>query len=212
MNKKTITSLIASFIIISSVSMHAQEASKAKTGNKLTVNLADSKVNWIGKKPTGEHTGFVKLTGGDILADNNEIKGGSFVIDLNSIVDVDLKDEGMNGKLVGHLKSADFFDVEKYPTARFVITKVTKIPGTAAGAAKSTHKIEGDLTMKNITKKISFDASINMLNGKLTASSAPFKIDRTQWGVNYQSKSIFAELKDQFIYDDISLAIELVTK
>lgn len=212
MNKKTISSFIASVILLSSVAIYAQEASKSKAGNKLAVNIADSKVNWIGKKPTGEHTGFVKLASGDILAENNEIKGGSFVIDLKSIVDVDLKDEGMNQKLVGHLKSADFFDVEKYPTARFVITKVTKIQGAAAGAAKSTHKIEGDLTMKNITKKVSFDASINTLNGKLTASSAPFTIDRTQWGVNYQSKSIFAELKDQFIYDDITLNIDLVTK
>ena len=184
-----------------------------KSAGKYVINLGDSKVNWTGKKPGGAHEGFVSLASGELNVDNNEIKGGSFVIDLGSIVNTDLKDENMNGKLIGHLKSADFFDVAKFPTARFEITKVTKLSGNAATRApKSTHNIEGNLTMKGITKKVSFDASINMLNGKLTASSLPFTIDRTQWGVNYQSKSIFAELKDQFIYDDITLTVDLVTK
>jgi polyisoprenoid-binding protein YceI len=109
------------------------------------------------------------------------------------------------------LKSADFFDVAKYPSAKFVITKVSRVAGTNAGALKATHRIEGNLTMKGITKKVSFDASINLLNGKLVASTPSFTIDRTLWGVNYQSKSIFSELKDQFIYDDMTLSIELVS-
>lgn len=207
MNRKSIILIIASVIAYSGLSLQAQTAS----GKKLTVNTTDSKVSWLGKKPTGEHTGYVKLTGGEVIIDKNELTGGSFTIDFNSIVNLDLKDEGMNNRLVGHLKSADFFDVAKYPTGRFAITKVTKVSGPAAGAAKATHRIEGDLTMKGITKKISFDASINLLNGKLVASTPTFTIDRTQWGVNYQSKSIFAELKDQFIYDDMTLSVELVS-
>jgi len=169
-------------------------------------------VNWIGKKPGGEHTGYVKLSEGEVLLEKNEIKGGSFVIDINSIVDLDLKDEGMNSKLVGHLKSPDFFNAEKYPTAKFVITKVSELHGSVADKAKANHYLEGNLTIKGITRKVNFNASINMLNGKLTASAVPFSIDRTQWGINYQSKSIFAELKDQFIYDDIILSFELVSK
>lgn len=208
MNTKSLILIITSILIFPDLSLQAQSASS----RRLTINTSDSKVNWIGKKPTGEHNGHVKLSGGEIILDKNEITGGSFTIDLNTIVNLDLKDESMNGKLVGHLKSADFFDVAKYPTAKFVITKVTKVPGTAAGAAKATHRVEGNLTMKGITKKIGFDASINLLNGKLVASTAPFTLDRTQWGVNYQSKSIFAELKDQFIYDDMTLSIELVSK
>jgi len=190
---------------------HAQDLKKS--AGKFVINLGDSKVNWTGKKPGGAHEGFVSLASGELKVDNNEIKGGSFVIDLTSIVNTDLKDEGTNAKLVGHLKSADFFDVEKFPTARFEITKVTKLNGSAAtGTPKSTHKIDGDLTMKGITKKVSFDASVNILNGKLTAASLPFTIDRTQWGVNYQSKSVFAELKDKFIDDEIALTVDLVTK
>lgn len=212
MNKQLISSLIASAVLLVSVSQHVMQAQNSTLQKKLAVNTVESKVNWTGKKPTGEHTGIVKLSGGELVLDKNEITGGSFVIDLNSIVDVDLKDEGMNGKLVGHLKSADFFDVQKYPTAKFVITKISKLSGATAASANATHKIEGDLTMKDITKKVNFDASINLLNGKLTAKTVPFIINRTLWGVNYQSKSIFAELKDQFIYDDITLSIELVSK
>jgi polyisoprenoid-binding protein YceI len=207
MNKKSILFLATIVLMFPAVSSHAEKSSS----KKVTVSVADSKVNWTGNKPTGEHNGYIKLSGGEITIDKNEITGGSFTLDLNAIVNVDIKDEGMNNRLVGHLKSPDFFDVAKYPTARFVITKVTKLPGNAAGAAKATHRIEGDLTIKDITRKISFDASINLLNGKLTASTNPFTLDRTQWGITYQSKSIFAELKDQFIYDDMTLSVELVS-
>ena len=205
--------IVMAGLIITAIATNAQEAKKPASNNKFVISLSDSKVNWTGKKPGGSHEGFVSLASGELKVDKNEIKGGSFVIDLGSIVNTDLKDADMNDKLVGHLKSADFFDVQKFPTARFEITKVTKLNGNAAaGAPKSTHNIEGNLTIKGVTKKVSFDASINMLNGKLTASSLPFTIDRTQWGVNYQSKSIFAELKDQFIYDEITLAVDLLTK
>jgi polyisoprenoid-binding protein YceI len=212
MNKKSLFFGIAALLFFFSVSSSVLWAQKPSTTNRLAVNTADSKVNWTGKKPTGEHTGYVKLSGGEILLENKEIKGGSFTIDLNTIINTDVTDKDMNGKLVGHLKSPDFFDVAKYPAAKFVITRVSKAAGTAAGALKATHTIEGDLTIKGITRKIRFDASINELNGKVTATTAPFTIDRTLWGVNYQSKSVFAELKDQFIYDDMTLSIDLVTQ
>ena len=130
---------------------------------------------------------------------------------MNSIVNLDLKDEGMNSRLVGHLKSADFFDVEKYPTASFVITKVSRLKSTSTGAAKMTHRIEGNLTMKGITKPVTFDASVNVTGGKLSATTESFVINRTLWNVNYQSKSIFAGLKDQFINDDITLSVKLAS-
>jgi polyisoprenoid-binding protein YceI len=196
------------------ITVDAQQANNTGAKKKLVVNTTESKINWTGKKPVGEHHGYVKLAEGEIMLSKNEIKGGSFVIDLNSITNTDLEDERMNKRLVDHLKSTDFFDVEKYPFARFVITGISKLNGSSSGNgyAKATHKVEGDLTMKGVTYKISFDASINVYSGRLTASSVPFTIDRTKWNVNYQSKSIFAELRDQFIYDDIILSVELVTK
>jgi polyisoprenoid-binding protein YceI len=206
MNKQWTTNMIAFLIVLSGMPLHAQQKHHEKTSGKLVVNTADSKVNWIGKKPLGEHTGYVRLTSGTLNVEKGVLKGGSFVIDLNSIVDLDLTDETWNAKLIGHLKSADFFDVQKYPTSRFVITKATRLSDAATGAAYS---IEGNLTIKDITKKISFQAQIKLDKGKFTATAAPFTINRTDWGVNYQSKSVIAGLKDQFIYDDITLSIEL---
>jgi polyisoprenoid-binding protein YceI len=209
MNKQKIKILAGSAIIIFSLSLNSLQAQKTKY---LAVNTSESKVNWTGNKPGGEHTGYVKLSEGEIVVQKNEVVGGSFIIDLNTIINVDLKNEGMNSRLVGHLKSPDFFDVAQYPVARFDMTKVSRISGAKEGEAKATHRIEGNLTMKGITKKVEFNASINLLNGKLVANTEQFIINRTLWGVNYESKSIFAELKDKFIKDDIGLSIELVTK
>ncbi len=200
--------LLSSFVLVS-LAAYSQASAKKATANKMAVNTNESLVNWLGKKPGGEHNGTVKLTEGTIQLAGNEISGGSFVIDMNSIVNLDLKDEGMNQRLVGHLKSSDFFDVEKYPTASFVITKVSRLKSTTSAALKVTHRIEGDLTIKGITKSIVFDAHVSNAGGKLVATTESFVIDRTLWTVNYQSKSVFAELKDQFINDNITLSVKL---
>jgi len=203
MNKKILLTMTASFLLLVSVTLSAQQSSK--------VDLSESKVNWSGKSPTGEHKGFVKLSNGELNVDKGEIIGGSFTLDMNSITNTDIADEESNKKLVTHLKSNDFFDVQKFPNAKFVITKVTKQNNSSAEESKATHRVEGDLTIKGVTKKIGFDASINLLNGKFAANTPAFTINRTEWGVNYQSKSIVAGLKDQFIYDDLTISIELVS-
>lgn len=182
------------------------------SGQSVKIDTEESKIKWSGKKPTGEHTGHLNLKEGQLQITNNEVNGGSFVLDMNSITNTDIKDEKSNNKLVTHLKSPDFFDVQKFPTAKFVVTKVDRINNGARIERKATHRIEGDLTMKGVTKKVSFDASINVLNGKFTANTSPFTINRTEWGVNYQSKSIMAGLRDEFIYDDMTIAIELVSE
>lgn len=206
MNKQFFQNALILLMLMASASLFAQQTIK--------VDTKESFVRWMGKKPTREHTGFVKLSDGELQVDNNTIKGGSFTLDMNTITNVDLKDQGSNQKLVNHLKSADFFNVEQYPTAKFVITTVTNKnhSGSSEDDKKTTHRIEGDLTIKGITKKVSFDASINILNGKFAASTQPFTINRTDWDVNYQSKSIIAGLKDEFIFDDITIDLELVSR
>jgi polyisoprenoid-binding protein YceI len=203
MNKQIFLTMAALFMLMVSVTLSAQQSIK--------VDLSESKINWSGKSPTGEHKGFVKLSNGELNVDKGEIKGGSFSLDMTSITNTDITDEESNKKLVTHLKSNDFFDVQKFPTAKFVITKVTKQNNSSTGESKATHRVEGDLTIKGVTKRIGFDASINLLNGKFAASTPPFTINRTEWGVNYQSKSVIEGLKDQFIYDDITISIELVS-
>ena len=183
----------------------AQEIS-VKNGDVLLIaNPASSNIEWEGAKPTGRHNGTISLQNGELMLTDGAIVGGKFIIDMNSINNMDLKDADDNAKLVGHLKSPDFFDVEKYPTAVFQITSVEPISGNA----DASHNITGNLTMKEITKSISFPAMITINDANVTATSNAFVIDRTLWNVQYGSKTLFKELKDKFINDEISLKINL---
>jgi polyisoprenoid-binding protein YceI len=182
------------------------------SGSLFKLDSASSTLTWKGFKPGGEHTGVVSVSEGTINIENNNIVSGSFIIDLNTINDLDQTDPNMNAKLVGHLKSPDFFDVAKFPTASFEIVSVSEIAEGAApaeGAIKTTHQVTGNLTMKGITKSISFPAEIVKTESSVKAITPPFSINRTEWGVNYGSKSIFAELKDKFINDEIVIVLNL---
>jgi len=178
------------------------------SGDEYSLDTVSSVLNWKGSKPGGEHIGVVSITEGKISSENGKIISGSFTIDLNTIKDLDLADADMNAKLVGHLKSPDFFDVAQFPTAKFEIVSVTEITNTGA-ETKGTHQVTGNLTMKVVTKSISFPATIQFSDASVKAVSEPFTINRTQWGVNYGSKSIFAELKDKFINDEIIISLDL---
>jgi polyisoprenoid-binding protein YceI len=182
------------------------------SGTEYTLNASSSSLNWKGLKPGGEHTGVVSISEGKINAENGTIVSGTFTIDLNSITNTDLTDAGMNGKLVGHLKSPDFFDVAQFPTAKFELVSVSNIAATTPAVADSvqaTHQVTGNLIMKGVTRSISFPAQIDVSESTIKAVTAPFAIDRTQWGVNYGSKSIFAELKDKFINDEMIITLNL---
>lgn len=178
-----------------------------ESGISYAVDTTSSTINWKGSKPGGEHTGIVSISEGSVNVEGGKIVSGSFIIDLNSIVDQDLTDAGMNAKLIGHLKSPDFFDVAKYPTAKFELVEVSELSEAAANSA--SHQVTGNLTMKDVTKSISFPATIKVSENSVTATAAPFSVNRTEWGVNYGSKSIFAELKDKFINDEIVLTLNL---
>jgi polyisoprenoid-binding protein YceI len=182
------------------------------SGTEFKLDSASSALNWKGSKPGGEHYGLVSITEGKASTENGNIVSGTFTIDLNTIISIDLTDADMNGKLVGHLKSPDFFDIAKFPTAKFDLVSVTEIAATtpaASGEVQATHQVTGNLIMKGITKSISFPAMITITESSIKAVSAPFAIDRTQWGVNYGSKSIFAELKDKFINDEMIISLDL---
>jgi len=186
------------------------QAAAVASGAEYTINAASSSLAWKGAKPGGEHTGNVSVTDGNIAAENGKVVSGSFTIDLNTITCTDLTDAEMNGKLVGHLKSPDFFDVAQFPTAKFEVVSVTELPASAtADASQATHEVTGNLIMKAATKSISFPARIVVGESSVTASAAPFAIDRTQWGVNYGSKTLFAELKDKFINDEMIISFDL---
>jgi polyisoprenoid-binding protein YceI len=160
------------------------------------IDIAASVLLWKGFKPTGSHNGTVKLVSGTMAIENGDLASGEFVIDMKSIADAD-----GSGRLEGHLKNADFFDVEKYPTSKFVITKVEK------NEAKLS--VTGNLTIKDVTKSITIPASISMVDGVTVFKSETFEVNRADFNVKYGSKSFFDNLKDKFINDNMEFSFEV---
>jgi polyisoprenoid-binding protein YceI len=179
------------------------------SGKPYTVIVSESKIKWTGKKVTGQHNGSVKIANGEILVDNNKITGGKVEIDMKSIVNEDQKDEESIKKLVGHLSSPDFFDVVKFPTAKIEITKVEVLNDDTNPNANFS--VTGNLTIKDITKSITFPAEIKIESGVLTVK-ADFDIDRTDWNIKYGSGKFFENLGDKVIYDKFNLNLTIVAK
>jgi len=173
-------------------------------GEGMSVDTQESVITWKGYKVTGEHAGTLKVKNGKLDFDNGKLTGGSFDIDMTSITVTDLSGN-MAGKLEGHLKSADFFGVEKYPMAKFKITKVV-----SRGKA-GEYKIIGDITIKETTKEIRFNANVTENGGGKTAI-ADITLDRSEFDVRYGSGSFFDNLGDKTIYDEFDLNVKLVVK
>lgn len=161
-----------------------------------TANVSKSEINWNASKVTGSHEGTVDLKEGALEFTDGVLTGGSFSVDMASLVSTDLKGE-WKGKLEGHLKSDDFFGVESYPNATFTITKV------AAKGTPGDYKVTGDMTIKETTKEIKFYAHIEE-EGNSRIATADITLDRTDYDVRYGSGSFFAGLGDKTIYDDFS--------
>ena len=187
---KTFTAL-AALALTFSISLHAFAG-----GEKSSINTKTSTVKWTGEKVTGNHTGMISIKSGDLTIENGKIKGGNIVIDMNSITCTDLEDAEYNGKLVGHLKSDDFFGVSNHPTASFKIDKVETV-------GKQT-KLSGKLTIKGVTKDYSFNINESMSGTKYIANGT-LTVNRTDFDIKYGSGSFFDGLGDKMIYDDFKL-------
>lgn len=176
---------------------------KSKAADKtLAVDTKSSTVVWGAKKVTGTHAGTVPLTSGSLIVDNDKLKGGNFVIDVKSLVVTDLTDKEMNGKLTGHLKSDDFFSVEKHPQAKLVISSVTPKGGNA-------YDVTGKLTIKGITQDVKFPATVKADSKKVTAN-AKVTVDRTKYDIKFRSANFFENLGDKAIENDFTLDVTLV--
>jgi polyisoprenoid-binding protein YceI len=186
----------------------AQNVAKS-AGAEYIMNTDGSQIMWRGTKPGGEHYGTISASEGKVMYENGIVTGGKFTIDLNSIVCEDLEGD-MNARLVGHLKSEDFFYTEQYPEAVFEIVSISDFNGeNPAEGVSPTHEITGNLSMRGETKSITFPAMIKIEDDRIIAKTNEFSIDRTKWGVNFKSKSVFAEFKDDFINDMINLQFEV---
>lgn len=214
----------------------AVEASEAKAfveeeGPMLMIDTANSSVSWIGYKRTGKHNGTFNIKSGSFSFSNDGITSGKVEIDMASIAVLDIPaDDEKNAKLKGHLSSPDFFDVGQYPVSAFEITDVKAFDGTLPQDKEEyasdytpkaasinvveapTHIITGNLTIKGVSKSISFPAKVVLEEGKYKASAA-FNIDRTDWGIAYgDENSVVDKAKDKFVYNTVNVGFELISE
>jgi len=188
--------LIALIVTISLGQLSAQEKWKA--------DATASKIEWNGKKVLGEHYGTINLKEGWLSKKGDAITGGEFVVDMSTIVDTDIKDEGTRAKLEGHLKSDDFFGVAKYPLSKLVLTGESKV-------SNGTVSLKGNLTIKDKTNPVTFTAK-ESVSGDVVTYTATIVIDRTLYDIRYGSGKFFENLGDNAIYDDFTLTVKLALK
>lgn len=180
----------------------AKEVKELNKSDAVLVDSENSLVTWKGFKPGGEHFGIIGISEGTLNIKEGNLIGGSFKFDMNSITDLDMPaDDEYNIKLITHLKSPDFFNVEKFPTAIFEITEAIELEGDLS--------ITGNLTIKETTKSITIPVAMVMDEGSVMLKSEIFTIDRTDFDVRYGSKKFFDNLKDKFINDEFELSFEI---
>ncbi|WP_164122372.1 MULTISPECIES: YceI family protein [Sphingobacterium] len=173
---------------------------QAQKKNEFVVNVGQSTVKWAGKKIVGGNTeGTISLQSGKMILEGERLTAGEFVLSTNTIAS-----STASSRLISHLKNEDFFDVEKYPTAKFVITNVKSENGKSM--------ITGNMTIKGITKAITFPATILTHKNRVEAKVSGVKVDRTQYGIQYNSGSIFTSLGDKAIEDHFVLDISIIAE
>jgi polyisoprenoid-binding protein YceI len=209
---------LAAALIIASCGSKATSAAEADAianasygSVNYNVNVAKSEILWKGSKAVGigEHQGAISLTEGTLHVENGNLTAGNFTLDMNSIRNTDLADAAQKGMLEGHLKADDFFNVAKYPTGKFAISKVE-----AKADGENTHLISGNLTLRDVTKNITFPAKIDINDAGLVAT-ANVTIDRLDWGINYDkekmslSEAAQQTAKNGIVSKDVSLTIKI---
>lgn len=188
---KTIQTILTVIITFVSLNLFAQ---------KVEIDTEKSSLLWHGEKVTGEHDGVIQLKDGWIELENGNIIGGEFTIDMTTITNSDIEDAEYNAKLVGHLKSDDFFGVETYPTSKLEIKKASPFKNNKA-------KVAAHLTIKKTTLPIEFE--VEQKEGQMMAKIV---VDRSKYDVRYGSGTFFDGLGDKMIYDDFTLTVSIAPK
>ena len=194
--KKLSLALAMSFLTVFSFATNNGEKTVA-------VNTKNSAVKWIGSKISESHEGTVNIKKGTLIINEGELVGGEFVFDMHSINTTDMS-EKYNQKLNSHLKDEDFFNVELYPTATLVIKRAMKYKD-------NLYNLVGELTIKDITRPIKFQANVD-ISGLNFSARSKLKIDRTKWGITYSSGNYIKDLGDKAILDEIEFDIFLLSE
>lgn len=215
------TTLIAAFLLVSAsvfiiscgkdkpVTSESNDVLTTNNGQIYVIDTMNSKAEWKGfkvvKSDNTSHIGTLKFESGEVTVKDNKLESGQFVIDMTSIENEDLKDAESNGKLLGHLKSADFFDLEKFPTASFEITKISEAP---SGSDYNT-VLDGNLTLKGITKPAVFNANVKIKDGELTIATEPKDINRDEFGIKFQMPAAEGLIKNEI---NVQMKVKAIEK
>lgn len=173
------------------------------------LDLAESRVEWTGRNLLNKHRGVIAIKEGSLRFEKGLLTGGEIIFDMHAITCDDLAGNPLHDVLIGHLKSDDFFDVELYPTARFVITS-SAIAHSHPGAPNLS--VQGELTLKNVTHPVEFTASAGLTPEGVPAAQAAFAFDRTRWNVLYGCGRFFRRLAGHLVNDLIELQVRMVAK
>jgi len=181
--------------------------SKVKPATGVFYKVApESRVYWIGSKPTGKHEGYFSLKAGELALKDNQIVGGHFAIDVHSLIVTDIKDEAKNKDLKDHLLSEDFFDAAQFGISRFVLVKTEPLSaGAEVKLAGATHNVTGNLSIKGKEQSITFPAIIGITDETITAK-ADFTINRSEFGMSYGADK---SLKDRFILPEVKIRLDI---
>ena len=177
------------------------------------IDLNESWIEWTGRNPNTRHFGSIQLSQGDVII-QDQIVTGRFVIDMQSIKNINLEGDELQPILEAHLKSDDFFFVELFPEAEYEIKRgVPKASSPAPSTCSSpNYDMNGTLTLRGIRAELNFDSTLNVLpDGRLSAE-AHLDFDRTRWGVVYGSSRFFEHLGMHMVFDLISVQMKIVTQ
>ena len=214
-NTLTFTFLLAAFLFTACGGQETKDAASTTsaainpvaeqkvTGEKYTIDTKESEITWYGSMlitSKGSHHGFINISKGELLIEKGgKLVGGTVEVDMNTIAD---EGHGTNNNLVDHLKSADFFEVEKFPYSTFAVIMVTSAKG-------DTVNVTGSLNIKGITRTVTFPAIIEVKDNVLNAHGK-LSIDRSQFDVRYKSRAFGLAIADDLISDTIEFEIKLV--
>lgn len=195
-------------------SVATEQAVAQNAGDTFNVNADSSTVNWTAYHKGGLNPRFgTTKTSGTLSVENGNLVSGSLVSDINSLttdpkaVDPTANDGKTSADLDAHLKSADFFDVEKYPSVKFDITKIEELAEGAASKVEGANKtVSGNLTIKDKTVNVSFPAKVEVTDSTVNIVSK-FTINRQDWGLAYGTEG---DPKDWMISQEVALELNIV--
>lgn len=190
MKKKALSLITSAFVAVAAFS-NTNPVDETKV-----INTAKSTVTWKAYKVTGSHYGTVDLTSGSLTFADGKLNGGAFEVNMTTLTSTDLEGEWKD-KLNGHLKSEDFFGVEKHQSSTLIFTSVKP-------SGKNSYQVTGNLTIKGITKPVTFELAVYG-----SKANATLKVDRAQYDIRYGSGSFFDNLGDKTIYDEFDLVVDL---